>query len=155
MRKAKIDDLRAVGIATVIAAGNSGFTNALGTPACISTAISVGATDKTDGIATFSNSASFLSLLAPGVSINSSIPGNAYGVKSGTSMATPHVAGVFAILKQAWPTASVDEILSALQTTGMNLTDPRNTITIPRIDVEATLNRITTAEIMTVLRILY
>jgi len=156
-RKASIDNLRSVGIATVVAAGNKGFTNALGTPACISTAISVGATDKTDGIAAFSNSASFLSLLAPGVSINSSILANAYGLKSGTSMATPHVAGAFAILKQAAPTAAVDAILSALQTTGVSINDPRNNITTSRINVEAAMYQLTVtpAEIMAVLRILY
>ena len=60
--KAPIDNLRAAGIAS----GNSGFTNALSYPACISSAVSVGATTKGDVVASFSNSASFLSLLAPG-----------------------------------------------------------------------------------------
>src|SRR5215475_3265080 len=60
--KSIIDNLRAVGIATVVAAGNDGFTNALSAPACISSAISVGATTKSDAVASFSNTASFLSL---------------------------------------------------------------------------------------------
>lgn len=67
--KAAIDNLRSVGIATVIAAGNDGSAIGISTPGCISSAISVGATgDTSDGVASFSNSASWLSLFAPGIS---------------------------------------------------------------------------------------
>ena len=64
--KALIDQLRAVGTATVVASGNEGWNDSLYAPACISTAISVGATTKSDQVASYSNSASFLKLLAPG-----------------------------------------------------------------------------------------
>src|SRR5262249_37981088 len=121
--KSIIDNLRAVGIATVVAAGNDGFTNALSAPACISSAISVGATTKSDAVASFSNTASCLSLFAPGVSIYSSVMGGGFAFASGTSMATPHVTGAWAVLRQAAPSASVAQILSALQTTGVPLTD--------------------------------
>jgi len=140
-RKVAIDNLRSVGIATVISSGNAGFTNSMSAPACISTAASVGSTQDgsldttTDAISGFSNSASFLSLLAPGQPINSSIPGNAFANFQGTSMAAPHVAGAWAILKQAKPSATVPEILSALQTTGLPITDPRNGITKSRIEI--------------------
>jgi subtilisin len=73
--KAIIDNLRSAGIATVIASGNNGFTDSMGSPGCISSAVSVGSTTKFDTLSSFSNSASFLSLLAPGSSINSSVPG--------------------------------------------------------------------------------
>src|SRR5262245_27391323 len=134
-----IDNLRSVGIATAVAAGSDGFTNALNSPGCISSAISVGATSKSDVVASFSNTASFLSLFAPGVSIVSSITGGGFGSASGTSMATPHVAGAWAVLKQAAPNATVDQILSALQTTGVPITDIDSGVTKPRIRIDQAL----------------
>src|SRR4029078_11562440 len=68
-----IDNLRSIGVATVIAAGNSGIPFAISAPGCISTAISVGSTNKDDTVSSFSNVASFLSLFAPGDSITSSV----------------------------------------------------------------------------------
>jgi subtilisin len=133
--KPAIDNLRFVGIATVIASGNDGYTDAISAPACISTAVSVGATTKTDKVWSDSNSCFFLSLLAPGNSIYSSIPNNEWASFSGTSMAAPHVAGAWAILKQKSPTASVSGILASLQNSGTPITDTRNSITKPRIDV--------------------
>ena len=136
-----IDTLRSVGIATVVASGNGGSTNALSSPACVSTAISVGATTKSDVVASFSNVSPLLSLFAPGESITSSYVGGGFASASGTSMATPHVAGAWAILKQAAPTASVDRILSALQETGVAISDTRTggTVTKRRIDVAGAL----------------
>jgi len=140
--KVAIDNLRSVGIATAIASGNNGFINALNFPACISTAISVGSTDDgsngtiADAVSLpFSNSASFLSLLAPGRLILSSIPGGMFINLAGTSMAAPHVAGTWAVLKQAKPSATVSEVLTALQATGVAITDPRNSLTKSRIRV--------------------
>jgi hypothetical protein len=127
----------------VIAAGNNGATNGISAPGCISSAISVGSTTKSDTISSFSNSASFLSVLAPGSSILSSVPGGGFAVFSGTSMATPHVAGAWAIVKQKSPQASVATVLDALVTTGALLTDPRNGITKPRIDVAGAVALIT------------
>ena len=138
-RKPVIDSLRAAGIATVIASGNNGFINSMGAPACISSAVSVGSTTKSDVVSSFSNSASFLDLLAPGSDINSSVPGGSFGLKSGTSMAAPHVAGAWAVLKQAKTNAGVDEVLNALKTTGLAVLDARNGITKPRIRVNQAL----------------
>ena len=137
-----IDNLRSVGIATVIAAGNNGLVNALTAPGCISSAISVGATSKTDVVASFSNVAPFMSLFAPGVSIQSSIAGGGFGIASGTSMATPHVTGAWAVLKQAAPGATVDAILSAFQTTGVQIADTRagGAVTKPRLRVDQALS---------------
>ncbi len=133
--KAIVATLRSVGIATVVAAGNSGAPNGLSAPACVSSAISVGSTTKGDAVNSFSNSASFLSLLAPGSSILSAIPGGGFASFSGTSMATPHVTGAWAVLKQKNPQASVAAVLDALVSTGVTLTDPKNGIAKPRIDV--------------------
>lgn len=135
--KEAIDNLRTAGIATIVASGNNYFCGSMAAPACISTAISVGATesDDSDSIAYYSNSASFLNLLAPGSSINSSVPGG-YGIKDGTSMATPHVAGAWALMKQANPTATVDDILDSLTLTGRQVTDSYCTsVTKKRINV--------------------
>ncbi|MFO1395230.1 MAG: S8 family serine peptidase [Steroidobacteraceae bacterium] len=138
--KAAIDNLRSVGIATVISAGNEGYTNGMGQPGCISSAISVGATTKSDTIASFSNRASFVSLVAPGESINSSVPGGSFAYFNGTSMAAPHVTGAWAVLKQKAPAASVDDVLSAFRSTGKPIYDPANGLTFQRIRVATALN---------------
>lgn len=118
-RKAAIDNLRSIDIATVASSGN-GFANGfLSAPACISSAISVGATDDADQVPFFSNVASFLDLLAPGVGIESSVPGGGTASFDGTSMAAPHVAGAWAVLKAANPSASVSDILAILRNAGV------------------------------------
>ncbi|MFL6333278.1 MAG: S8 family serine peptidase [Pyrinomonadaceae bacterium] len=143
-RKAIIDNLRSVGIATVIAAGNESFKDSLSTPACISSAISVGSTGDGSGstrlnlVSSFSNSASFLNLLAPGDLIRSSVPGGSFANFSGTSMAAPHVAGAWAVLKSKNPSATVAEVYTALRDTGLPVTDV-NGITKPRIKIDAAL----------------
>lgn len=138
-RKLAIDNLRSVGIATVAASGNSGRLNGITTPACISSSISVGATTDLDSIAGFSNVADFLDLLAPGSSITSAAPGGGTSNMSGTSMATPHVAGAWAILKQRSPTAGVTRVLTVLRYTGTSVDDDRTNGTVTdmrRINVD-------------------
>ncbi len=124
-RKAIIDNLRSVGIATVISSGNDGYSNATGTPGCISTAVTVGATNKYMNLAPFSNIAYFVDLLAPGVSVWSSIPYDLYAPIDGTSMATPHVTGAFAVLKAAYPYLSVAQIEDGLKDKGIKVKDGR------------------------------
>ncbi len=122
--KAAVDNLRSARVATVIASGNDGFTNAVGSPGCISTAVTVGSTGDTDQVSFFSNSSSLVDFFAPGEDINSSVPGGGFGNKSGTSMATPHVAGAWAIAKQVSPTATVTQVEQAMNATGKSTTDP-------------------------------
>ncbi|MBF0517650.1 MAG: S8 family serine peptidase, partial [Nitrospirae bacterium] len=148
--KAAIDTLRSAGVVTVIASGNDGYTNSMGAPGCISTAVSVGATDSSDAVGSFSNSASFLNLLAPGVQVSSCIPNGGYATWNGTSMATPHVAGAWSVLKQAKPSASITDIFNALTNTGVSVTDSRNGITKPRIQVNAALNSLMSLNTLTV-----
>jgi subtilisin family serine protease len=133
--KQAIDNLRAVGIATVVASGNAGFSNALAAPACISSTISVGATNRDDTISPFSNFGSNLDLLAPGENILSSSLLNGFAPKSGSSAAAPHVAGAWALLKSLEPQASVDHVLRSLRETGVPLFEYGSGLTIPRIAV--------------------
>ena len=142
-RKPSVDTLRAAGIATVIASGNNGFCGAISAPACISTAISVGATDDADAVSLFSNSASFVSLLAPGQWITSSVPAGGYAEYQGTSMATPHVAGAWALIKQDSSAATVAEILASFTSTGLSVTDTLcPSMTKKRINVYEAFNLI-------------
>ena len=102
----------------------------------------MGGTYGEDQIADFSDSAGYLSLLAPGACVCSTTF-QAWGgwtcEYAGTSLSAPHVAGAWAVLKQVIPEASVDEILTVLQSTGVPVTDPRNGLTKPRIQVDAAL----------------
>jgi subtilisin len=133
-RKAVIDNLRSAGIATVIASGNDGFADGVSAPSCISSAITVGSSTKTDTVSSFSNSSPLVELLAPGSAITSSVPGGGFASFNGTSMATPHVAGAWAVMRQV-SAASVPTILGHLQSTGRPLTDADNGVVKPRIRV--------------------
>ncbi len=72
-KKAAIDNLRAAGITTVISSGNNGWNSAIGAPGCISSALAVGSTTKSDGVSSFSNHGSLVDVMAPGSSIASSV----------------------------------------------------------------------------------
>ena len=148
-RKLAIDNLRSVGIATVVASGNGSYPNRISTPACISSAISVGATTDADAVAGFSNVAEFLDLLAPGASITSSVPGGGTSTWNGTSMATPHVAGAWAVLKQASPDAEVAEVLTSLRDSGTLVDDGRSNgalVNMRRINLDLALQAINNPE---------
>jgi subtilisin len=136
-----INTLKAANIATVVASGNSSAVSAISWPACITAAVAVGAVDDGDNVAWFSNVSANLDLFAPGVNIVSSVPGGGFASFSGTSMATPHVAGAWAVMRQANPSASVDEVLAKLTDTGKPIPDARSggTITKPRIRLGAAL----------------
>ncbi|MGP3956176.1 S8 family peptidase [Nonomuraea sp. 3N208] len=136
--KQEFDTLVGLGVAPVVAAGNNGFANGVTSPACVSTAVAVGATDDADRLAEFTNRGPLVDLFAPGVGIRSAVPGERYLDASGTSMAAPHVAGTFALLKQAFPGSSVAQNLQRLQRTGRGIPyDAGGTpTTTSRIDAE-------------------
>ena len=111
----------AAGVVYAIAAGNSSADACNSSPASAPTAITVGATDINDGFASFSNFGSCVDINAPGVNITSAWIGGATATNtiSGTSMATPHVAGVIALYLQANPAATA--------ATGLHLCGPAAT----------------------------
>ena len=145
-RKAIIDLLRDENIAAIVASGNDGHSDRIAEPACISSAIAVGATTKTDSVSSFSNAASFLAVLAPGQQIRTTRIGGGFALTSGTSIAAPHVAGAWAAIREAHPNRSVSEILLALQSTGEPLIDSRNELTFPRLDIAPALAALGYAE---------
>ena len=108
------------GVTYAIAAGNSNRNACNYSPARAATAITVGATTTTDGRASYSNYGSCLDIFAPGSGITSSWIGSntATNTISGTSMATPHVAGVAALYLQTHATASPASVRNALVANG-------------------------------------
>jgi subtilisin family serine protease len=110
------------GIVFVAAAGNeANDNNAIPSyPASYTgdSIISVAATTRTNQLASFSNyGATSVDIGAPGASIYSTVPGNAYATYSGTSMATPHVTGAIALLAAANPQATAAQLRSAILST--------------------------------------
>ena len=108
------------GVVVVAAAGNEGKANIIYPASRIDT-IAVGATDGADLKASWSNTGSQLVLTAPGSQIYSTLPGNQYGYKSGTSMATAFVAASAALLLSKMPTLSVAEVRNILTETSEDL----------------------------------
>lgn len=149
-----IINARAAGILSVASSGNDGSATSLSIPACTPEAVSVGAVydasvgpitysvcadaaTVADKVACLSNSASFLTLLAPGALITAA--GSTY---AGTSQAAPHVSGAVAILRSAYPSESVNATVTRLTSRGVNITDPRNSLVKPRIDALASLGAV-------------
>ena len=127
-----VENVRFAGILTVHSAGNSGSgCSTVNAPAAIYQAsFSVGATTSSDNIATFSSRGPVTvdgsnrlqpDVAAPGVGINSSLPGGGYGSLSGTSMAAPHVAGLAALLISVDPSlrGQVDRLEALIEHTAL------------------------------------
>ncbi len=112
--------LRSRGILIIAAAGNNGKTE-YNYPASYSSVISVGAVDKNDNKADFSQWNDMVDIAAPGVAILSTVPYGQYKYMSGTSMATPHVSGVAFLLWNKYPRCTADQIQAALLSTSLDI----------------------------------
>lgn len=104
------------GVAMAVAAGNDSANACSGSPNKLPAAITVGSTDNGDGMSSFSNFGSCLDIFAPGGDITSAdySDNSSSTVLSGTSMASPHVAGAIALILGATPTATPSDVLTTL-----------------------------------------
>ncbi|MGB8946896.1 MAG: S8 family peptidase [Streptomyces sp.] len=104
------------GVSYAVAAGNEGVNASSSSPARVPAAITVGATSNTDAKASWSNYGSVLDIFAPGVSITAgwNTSDTATNTISGTSMATPHVAGAAAVYLAGHTSATPAQVASAL-----------------------------------------
>lgn len=129
--KSAIQNAAAAGVTLVAAAGNCGdsgypyngcsYQDQPLYPAAYAEVIAVAATTESNAQASFSNAGSYVELAAPGVNTYSTCPDNAYCYSNGTSMASPHVAGVAAILHGASPWWTSAEVRGAMQAGALDL----------------------------------
>ncbi len=126
-----VQALVAAGIVPLFAAGNYGpDPGSIGAPASYLEGLAVGASDIDDGVVGFSGRGPSPfggvkpDIVAPGVNLRSTLPGGAYGENSGTSMATPLAAGVAALLMQAAPSLSVEQVMQVITSTTAPVGDP-------------------------------
>jgi serine protease len=108
------------GVINIAAAGNAGDTS-MSYPASYNSVMSVAAVDSSKNLASFSQRNSQVEIAGPGVSVNSTVLNNGYQSKSGTSMATPHVAGVAALVWSRHIGCSSEEIRAAMNASAQDL----------------------------------
>lgn len=148
-----VDNLVQNGTMVFVSSGNSGSSTSLSAPACNRGVIAVGAVWDADigerlvlgcndnavedKATCFTNSNDQVDLYAPGAPITSSGRNGGTSTFSGTSQATPMVAGCAASLRAEWPEASADEIETALKTSPVRITDAKSGLQFPRLDCSA------------------
>jgi serine protease AprX len=143
-----VNNVRAAGIVVVAAASNagSGCSSITEPPALYDASFSVGATNKSDIIASFSSRGPITidgsnrmkpDISAPGMNIRSCTPGPGYGISQGTSMAAPHVAGLVGLLISAEPVVrgQVDEIETLIERTAVPHTTTQNCGGVPGTNI--------------------
>jgi len=141
----RIDNATARNISVVIASGNDDNYTRISSPACIKNATAVTSTDKSDLIASYANRNNLTDLAAPGGTssngINSTKSTSGYQQRYGTSMATPHVSGVFALIREYYRLQSnrilsVGELENISRITGKQINDTSgNKLNYSRVDV--------------------
>ena len=150
--------LHSAGVTLFASSGNDKATTSMPAPACIKDVVSVGAVydsaygsnqifcrdpSAADRVTCFSDSSPALDILAPGALITSTglrSQGSPVSIYIGTSQASPHAAGTAALLLQARPTLTPDQIEAVLKASGKPITDWRVARLTPRIDALAALD---------------
>src|SRR4029453_7428429 len=149
---AAIDTLKSRGVTVFASSGNNGSTTQMPAPACVANTVSVGAvydtnvgavtflgcadpTTAADQVTCFTTSPPTLDLLAPGALITSTGLGGSTSTFVGTSQASPHAAGAAAVLLEVNPALTPDQIETTLKMTGVSVTDAKNGLAFPRIDL--------------------
>jgi len=112
----------------VASAGNLGYDKkgSITYPAAYDSVIAVGAIDQQNIRASFSSVGRQLELMAPGVGIESTFPNNSYSTMNGTSMASPHVAGAAALMRESNPTLTNIELRQLLKANAIPLGESYN-----------------------------
>lgn len=162
-----VNAARQAGITLFAAAGNDGYTDQLMLPACLSGVLAVGNIYDVPGagynwgvcadpvvaedqVACSSNSSAKLDLLAPGVQIMAAGLGGSTTVKSGTSMSSPHAAAAAALMLEAQPDLTPDQVEATMKSTGVPVRDQRNGVVTARIDAWAAVTGILSAQERTI-----
>jgi serine protease len=160
-----INSARSRGTTVVVAAGNENQNASNSNPANCSGVIAVAATDRNGARAYYSNYGSIVTLAAPGGDVRSSssngilstlnagtkAPGaDSYAYYQGTSMATPHVAGVVALMYSAKPTATPDQIKAALVSSARAFPGSCSGCGAGILNAQAAVQAITSSELPTV-----
>ena len=114
-----VEAMRKGGVILIAAAGNSG--GSVGYPAAYPGAIAIAASDSKDKLASFSSRGPEVAVIAPGVDVKSTYMGGGYDTLSGTSMATPHVAGLTALYVATHKGATPAQARAALQAASVKL----------------------------------
>ncbi len=136
------------GVVVIVAAGNNGTAGPISSPGCARNVTCVGASDYNDQVAYFSSRGPVEwdgktlmkpDIVAPGVEIKSTRKGGGYTIKSGTSMATPHVAGAAALMLQVNPDLTPEEVKTALKENAVDLGYEENAQGSGRINVSASI----------------
>ncbi len=145
------------GVALYVAAGNDGVHNGLSSPACLSNAVSVGASylttatsktwpglcsdipQKAGALTCFSNRSKLLTLVAPGSPVTGAKPGGGIASMSGTSQATPTAIGTAALLWSCQPKWTPTQVRDVLHQTGSALADPSTGLSFARVSAAAAI----------------